>query len=143
MADSMLPEVRSRVMSRIRGRDTRPELFVRRAVWKQGFRYRLNVRRLPGAPDLVLAKYVVAVFVHGCFWHQHGCSKSRRPSSNLEYWERKLDSNVARDAQNQYRLQDLGWTVVTVWECRLQQDTEKMLRFLEMLRGDQHAEIGG
>ena len=134
MADTMRPEVRSRVMSRIRGRDTQPEMYVRRAVWEQGFRYRLHVKRLPGAPDLVLAQYGVALFVHGCFWHQHGCSKSNRPSSNRDYWERKLDRNVARDAENQAKLERMGWLVFTVWECRLQEDAAATLSFLQELR---------
>ena len=134
MADTMRPEVRSRVMSRIRGRDTQPEMYVRRAVWEQGFRYRLHVKRLPGAPDLVLAQYGVALFVHGCFWHQHGCSKSNRPSSNRDYWERKLDRNVARDAENQAKLERMGWLVFTVWECRLQEDAAVALSFLQELR---------
>ena len=130
----LLPQARSRIMASIRGRDTRPELFVRRALWMEGFRYRLHSRRLPGRPDLALAKYSVAIFVNGCFWHQHSCLQSRRPSSNSEYWERKLDANVARDSQNQSKLRELGWTVAIVWECRLQQDTEAVLSLLEGLR---------
>lgn len=134
MADSMLPEVRSRVMSRIRSRNTLPELHVRRQVWSHGFRYRLHVRHLPGSPDLVLPKYRVAVFVQGCFWHQHGCAKSRRPTSNQEYWDRKLDGNVARDIKNQARLQELGWQVVNVWECQLHGDTDNALCLLRSLK---------
>ena len=138
MSDTVLPEVRSRIMASVRGRDTRPELYVRRAVWSKGFRYRLHVRRLPGTPDLALAKYKVAVFVQGCFWHQHGCHRSKRPTSNRDYWDRKLDGNLARDTQNQARLRELGWTVTTIWECRLQHDTEMTLRFLETLRSNPH-----
>ena len=138
MSDTVLPEVRSRIMASVRGRDTRPELYVRGAVWSKGFRYRLHVRRLPGTPDLALAKYKVAVFVQGCFWHQHGCHRSKRPTSNRDYWDRKLDGNLARDAQNQARLRELGWTVTTIWECRLQHDTEMTLRFLETLRSNPH-----
>lgn len=137
MADNMTPDVRSHVMSRIRARNTRPELYVRKAVWSRGFRYRLHVRRLPGVPDLVFAKYRISLFVHGCFWHQHGCKKSRRPSSNRDYWEKKLDGNINRDMQNQARLRQLGWNVITIWECRLKQDTEKFVSLLEELRGDQ------
>ena len=138
MSDTVLPEVRSRIMASVRGRDTRPELYVRKAVWSKGFRYRLHVRRLPGTPDLALAKYKVAVFVQGCFWHQHGCHRSKRPTSNRDYWDRKLDGNLARDTQNQARLRELGWTVTTIWECRLQHDTEMTLRFLETLRSNPH-----
>ena len=94
MVDTMLPEQRSRLMSRVRGRDTGLEMHVRRTVWGAGFRYRLHARKLPGTPDLVLAKYRLVVFVHGCFWHQHGCARSRRPSSNQAYWERKLDEDT-------------------------------------------------
>ena len=141
MSDTVLPEVRSRIMASVRGRDTRPELYVRRAVWSKGFRYRLHVRRLPGTPDLALAKYKVAVFVQGCFWHQHGCHRSKRPTSNRDYWDRKLDGNLARDAQNQARLRELGWTVTKIWECRLQHDTEMTLRFLETLRSNPRREI--
>ena len=136
MTDTVPPAVRSRVMASIRGRDTRPEMYVRRTVWGQGFRYRLHVRRLPGTPDLVFPKYGVVVFVHGCFWHQHGCSSTRRPSSNLQYWERKLDANVARDVRNQVQLREMGWTVTTIWECTLQEGTDEVLRFLEMLRAN-------
>ena len=134
MADTMHPDVRSKVMARIRGRDTGPELYVRRAVWRQGFRYRLHVKRLPGTPDLVLAQYRVALFVHGCFWHRHGCAKSNRPSSNQEYWDSKFKRNVARDAENQAKLRQMGWTVVTLWECRLREDTDDALHLLESLR---------
>jgi DNA mismatch endonuclease (patch repair protein) len=134
MADFMSPEARSRVMSSIRSRNTSPELYVRRMVWAEGFRYRLHVRRLPGTPDLVLAQYRLAVFVHGCFWHQHGCLKGRPPSSNREYWDNKLDRNIARDAKNHSLLEDLGWRVVTVWECKLTEDTDRALKLLRSLR---------
>ena len=130
----MSPQVRSRVMARIRSKDTQPELHVRRAVWAEGFRYRLHQRRLPGAPDLAFAKYRLAVFIHGCFWHQHGCAKTSRPSSNTEYWDNKLDGNVARDARNQAHLKEIGWTVITIWECNLRQDTNGLLRLLESYR---------
>ena len=134
MADTLSPEERSRLMARIRSRDTKPEMYVRKAVWRAGFRYRLHTRSLPGKPDLALARYKVAIFVHGCFWHQHGCAKTSRPSSNREFWDRKLDGNVARDARNQAALQALGWTVLTIWECSLEQGTADVLRILKRLR---------
>ena len=112
-------------MSRVHGRDTRPEMYVRRAVWAEGFRFRLHVKKLPGKPDMVLPKYRLAVFIHGCFWHHHGCAKDRRPSSNREYWDRKLDGNAARDARHRAELEKLGWSVVTIWECRLKDGTEE------------------
>lgn len=143
MADNMRPEARSRVMSRIRARNTRPELYVRKAVWGRGFRYRLHVRRLPGVPDLTLKKYGIALFVHGCFWHQHDCSKSTMPASNREYWEPKLLGNASRDARNKAQLKKLGWEVLTIWECRLQADTERVINLLESLRSEQSRKLAG
>lgn len=136
MADSVSPATRSFVMSRVRGRHTQPELYVRRAVWGAGFRYRLHPKKLPGAPDLALPKYRLAVFVHGCFWHQHHCPRAKRPASNQEYWNRKLDGNMARDARHRARLEELGWQVVTIWECRLQSGAEELLAYLKMRRAD-------
>ena len=134
MADTLSPEERSRLMARIRSRDTKPEMYGRKAVWRAGFRYRLHSRTLPGKPDLALAQYKVAVLVHGCFWHQHGCAKTNRPSSNREFWDRKLDGNVARDGRNRAALRALGWTVLTVWECGLEEGTAKVLDVLKPLR---------
>ena len=134
MVDFMLPETRSKVMSRIRSRDTQPELYVRRSVWGKGFRYRIHVKSLPGVPDLVLAKYRIAVFVHGCFWHQHGCPVSHIPDSNRGYWGPKLAKNKERDKANQAKLRKLGWKVKTVWECRLEEDTLSLVTSLTKLR---------
>lgn len=134
MVDFMLPETRSKVMSRIRSRDTRPELYVRRSVWREGFRYRVHVKALPGAPDMVFAKYRLAVFVHGCFWHQHGCAISHIPDSNREYWGPKLAKNKSRDKKNKNQLRLLGWKVETIWECRLERDTLNLVTFLTRLR---------
>ncbi len=137
MADFLTKENRSALMSRVRNKGTLAERFVRRAVWSSGFRYRLNVRKLPGAPDLVLRRYQTAVLVQGCFWHGHDCRKGqRRPATNQEFWNNKLDHNIARDAANRARLQGLGWTVFIVWECRLAEDTNKVLDYLKQLRAD-------
>ena len=107
-------------MSGIRGKDTKPELTVRRYLHARGFRYRLHVRDLPGRPDIVLPRYHAVVFVHGCFWHRHeGCRLAARPKSRPEYWEAKLTGNAARDARDQQRLSDLGWNIHVVWECNL------------------------
>lgn len=131
MADRLSPEARSRLMSRVRSRDTGPEFHVRRAVWAAGYRYRLHVKKLPGTPDLVFSKHRLAVFVHGCFWHQHGCPKSKRPSSNRKFWDHKLDNNMARDAHKRIRLKELGWAPRTIWECSLEGGTAELLSLLE------------
>ena len=108
------------MMSGIRGRNTRPELAVRRYLHSQGFRYRLHARDLPGRPDIVLPKYRTVVFVHGCFWHRHrGCRYAYTPKSRQEFWVPKLDGNSARDARDQLRLRELGWLVDVVWECEV------------------------
>ena len=139
MADFLSPEARSRVMSGIRSRNTRPEMHVRMKIWAQGFRYRLHANHLPGKPDLVLPRYQLAVFVHGCFWHQHGCPKTKRPSTNREYWDSKLNRNMARDASNRRRLEEMGWTVATVWECDLESGTEIVLTELKERRASRRS----
>ena len=105
-------------MSRIRAKDTRPELLVRSVVHRLGFRFRLHVRNLPGRPDIVLPKYGTVVFVHGCFWHQHrGCNLAYVPKTRVRFWRTKFASNVERDQRDVAALRRLGWRVITVWEC--------------------------
>src|SRR5688500_13677437 len=118
--DDRTPESRSRCMAAIRGKDTTPELVVRRLVHSLGFRYRLHVKTLPGKPDLVLRPRRKVIFVHGCFWHLHrsGCG-ARLPKSRLEYWGQKLERNRKRDAKHRRGLRAAGWQVLTVWECEL------------------------
>ena len=135
MADFLTKENRSALMSRVRNRGTAAERYVRRAVWHAGFRYRLNVRKLPGAPDLVLPRYRVAVLVQGCFWHGHDCPKGqRRPAANADFWNRKLDGNLARDAANRTKLAELDWTVFLIWECSLDKGTTTLLYHLRQAR---------
>lgn len=120
MTDTLTPEERSERMGRIRGRNTSPELAVRRAVHAAGLRYRLHARDLPGRPDLVFRSRRLAVFVHGCFWHQHpdpSCKLARMPKSKLEFWRPKLEGNRARDLRTRGELEALGWLVLEVWEC--------------------------
>lgn len=105
-------------MSRIRGRDTKPELVVRRWLWHQGFRYRLYVKSLPGRPDIVMRKWRTVIFVNGCFWHGHECNK-RQPSTNAQFWKEKIERNRKRDSRNQALLQAAGWHVIVIWECQL------------------------
>jgi len=120
MTDFLTKAQRSERMSRIRGRDTKPELVLRRLLHAQGFRYRLHNTSLPGKPDLVLAKYKAVVFVHGCFWHRHqGCNIATTPKSNVQFWTSKFENNVARDRRNVQALEGLGWRVFVVWECDL------------------------
>ncbi len=119
MADKLSAKRRSWNMSRIRSRDTNPELVVRRALRDLEYRYRLHRRDLPGKPDIALAKYHVAIFVHGCFWHQHtGCIDCSKPKTNAKYWRPKLLANVRRDRKYRRRLRRVGWTPIVIWECQ-------------------------
>lgn len=131
--DVFTPEQRSAVMRAVKGADTRPEMAIRRMVHAMGYRYGLHRKDLPGSPDLVFRRFKKVIFVHGCFWHQHGCASSRMPSSRKEYWGRKLAANVQRDRRNRAALRKKGWKVLTVWECELR-DAErvqaKLRRFL-------------
>ncbi|WP_280332733.1 very short patch repair endonuclease [Nocardia wallacei] len=118
------PEQRSRTMRAVRSRDTAPEMAVRRFLHAAGLRYRLHDRQLPGKPDLVFPGRRVALFVHGCFWHQHpGCPAADRPASNTEYWTRKLDGNMTRDDRRRTELQLKGWKVIVIWECQTRNRT--------------------
>ena len=123
MSDIHSKETRSYNMSRIKGKDTKPEVLVRKYLFSKGLRFRKNDRRYPGTPDIVLPKYNTVVFVHGCFWHLHpGCKYAVLPSSNVEFWEKKLYGNRSRDKQNQDKLTAMGWNVIVVWECQLKKD---------------------
>lgn len=106
-------------MSHIRSKNSKPEELVRKYLFSKGFRYRKNVKTLPGCPDIVLPKYKTVIFVNGCFWHKHDCPRFVWPSTNEEYWRPKIMGNVERDKRNLAELQQLGWTVLTVWECEL------------------------
>ena len=107
-------------MSRIAGKDTKPEELVRKYLFSRGFRYRKNVRKLPGSPDLVLPKYRTVVFVNGCFWHGHeGCKYFVWPKSNAEFWRKKIETNISRDQRKEAQLREIGWNVLIVWECEL------------------------
>lgn len=119
MADNHSKEIRSKNMSHIRSTNTKPEERVRKYLFSKGFRYRKNVRELPGCPDIVLPKYKTVVFVNGCFWHKHDCPCFVWPSSNVEYWIPKITRNVQRDQKNYHELQRIGWNIVVVWECQL------------------------
>ena len=119
MADTHSKEVRSKNMSHIRSTNSKPEETVRKYLFSKGLRYRKNVRRLPGCPDIVLPKSRTVIFVNGCFWHKHDCGRFVWPSSNEEYWHQKISRNIERDAENQKLLMEQGWRVLVIWECQL------------------------
>ena len=119
MADNHSKEVRSMNMSHIRSVNSKPEETVRKYLFSRGLRYRKNVKSLPGTPDIVMPKYKTVIFVNGCFWHQHNCGRFVWPSSNKEYWRKKITSNIERDKKNYAALEKLGWKVLTIWECEL------------------------
>lgn len=118
--DRLTGEQRHHCMAAIRGKDTKPEILVRKFLFSRGFRYRLNHPRLPGHPDLVLRKYRTVVFVNGCFWHGHeNCKYFRLPKTNIEFWQKKIERNRERDKKEQCQLAAMGWHCITVWECQL------------------------
>ena len=119
--DSLTPERRSALMKRVKRSDTEPEVRLRKALHKLGFRYVIGDKRLPGTPDLVFQKYKTAAFVHGCFWHGHDCRQGQAPSSNVGYWMPKIAANRERDVRKERAVRDLGWRVLTVWECELKE----------------------
>jgi DNA mismatch endonuclease, patch repair protein len=119
MADIVSPETRSKMMSGIKGKDTKPELILRKGLHRLGFRYRLHDRDLPGKPDMVFPRYKAVIFAHGCFWHGHSCHLFKWPASNEEFWHTKIERNMEVDKQNIIRLQEMGWRIGIVWECAL------------------------
>lgn len=140
MADIFSKAKRSEIMSKISGKETKPEILVRKFLFSQGFRYRKNDKRLAGKPDIVLPKYKTVVFVHGCFWHHHeNCSKSALPQTNREFWENKIQGNVERDKLNQVKLKQIGWKVIVVWQCQIKNKTlftETMSELIKLIKED-------
>ncbi|WP_289032758.1 very short patch repair endonuclease [uncultured Roseibium sp.] len=135
MTDRVSKSQRSENMRRIRSRDMKPEMIVRKLVHSMGYRYRLHRKDLPGKPDLVFGPRKAVVFVHGCFWHQHTCRDGRLPKSNTSYWHAKLEQNVVRDAKVRSELEQAGWTVLVVWECQtknVEELKERISTFLEV-----------
>jgi DNA mismatch endonuclease, patch repair protein len=134
MTDVHKKKQRSFNMSRIRGRNTGPEMKLRSLLHTAGYRYGLHRNDLPGKPDVVLTKYKAVIFVHGCFWHRHaGCRFATTPQNNAEFWREKLDRNVARDKRDVAALESSGWKVIRVWECELRKSPDKILRWLKRL----------
>jgi DNA mismatch endonuclease (patch repair protein) len=144
MTDVLTAEQRQLNMSRIRGKDTKPEMLVRRGLHARGLRYRLHDRKLPGRPDLAFPKYLTAVFIHGCFWHLHGCSLSKLPATRQDFWTKKLEGNAARDRRALEALNSVGWSVLTIWECALRgpgrlDDTTVLDRAAHYIREDKRS----
>ncbi|QBG47723.1 DNA mismatch endonuclease Vsr [Verrucomicrobia bacterium S94] len=134
--DHLTPEHRSWNMSRIRGRGTKPERQVRSLLHQAGYRFTVNGpknRKLPGKPDIVLPKYKTVIFVHGCFWHRHGCRKSTMPKTRTAWWQAKFNRNVSNDRKNQARLTELGWNVIVIWECELKEAEAVSIQLLAEL----------
>ncbi len=135
MTDIVDKATRSRMMAGIRGKDTEPEMLVRRFLFKSGFRYRLHDSIIPGKPDLVLPKYKLVIFVHGCFWHRHkGCKLAYTPKSNIDRWMNKFRDNVQRDANQVQQLISAGWKVLIIWECGLRQNNSTLEWMPDYLR---------
>lgn len=134
-------KTRSYNMSRIKGKNTKPEEIVRKYLFSHGFRYRKNDKRLPGTPDIVLPKYKTAIFVNGCFWHGHaGCKYFVYPQNNAEFWKNKIKTNIERDQKKETQLKKLGWHVITIWECQLkprvrEENLLKLIKKLEEANG--------
>jgi DNA mismatch endonuclease (patch repair protein) len=131
MTDHVTKEKRSWLMSQVKGKNTTPELIVRKYLHKNGLRYSLHKKDLPGKPDIVLSKYRTTIFVNGCFWHGHeGCKKARLPKTRTEWWERKMASNKQKDKKNKTALKREGWNVIVIWQCKLQKNPSVILRRL-------------
>ena len=137
MADKMTPEQRHRCMASIKSKNTKPEVIVRKFLFAHGFRFRINVKRLPGTPDIVLKKYRTCIFVNGCFWHGHeGCRHYVLPKINTDFWKAKIERNKERDLDRRIKLRDMGWHVIQFWECQLKPNVreatlEEVVRLLQ------------
>lgn len=135
MADIVSRSKRKEMMSKVKQRHTKPEIAVRKLLHRLGYRFRLHSKKLPGTPDIVLPKYKSVIFVHGCFWHQHeGCRKARRPTSNVEFWNEKLDKNIERDKRKESELKDLGWKVLIIWDCEIKDEETLIKKVKKFLR---------
>jgi DNA mismatch endonuclease (patch repair protein) len=135
MADILSPTERSIRMALIRGKDTGPEMKVRRWLHAQGYRYRLHVRRLPGSPDVVFPSRRKVLFIHGCYWHRHDCKLATTPATHEEFWQSKFDANIRRDQAKEAALRALGWDVLVVWQCELRDMERTGNRILQFLEG--------
>lgn len=134
MTDIVTPEKRSQMMADIKGKNTEPELIIRKGLFNNGFRYLLYRKDIPGKPDLVLPRYNAVIFVNGCFWHQHDCHLFKWPKQNKDFWREKLCNNLERDIRNHEQVAQLGWRICTIWECALKgRSTDEIAQLLESL----------
>ena len=132
--DRLSKEERSLNMSKIKSKDTLPEIRLRKALWRIGYRYRLHYKSLPGKPDIVIPKYKIVIFVHGCFWHRHkNCIEASRPKTNSEYWETKINKNIERDKKHRKEIKKKGYKVIIIWECMVKKIVEENIKLLEKL----------
>lgn len=134
MPDIFSKRKRSEVMSKVSQKDTSLEIVVRKLLFKNGFRFRKNYSKLPGSPDIVLPKYKVVIFIHGCFWHGHICKAGRLPKTNIEFWAEKINNNKKRDRKKKYQLQKLGWRVISIWQCKLMSKKKLNKSFNQLLQ---------
>lgn len=134
MADTVSPSKRSDIMRSVKNRNTSPEMLVRKNLYCLGYRYRLHYKKLPGTPDIVFIGKKKAIFINGCFWHWHGCKRSRIPKTNTEYWEKKLKRNRSRDAKIYKELINLGWQLLIIWECETVNQKELSERLINFLK---------
>lgn len=133
MSDIYSKSKRSDIMSKISGKETKPEILVRKYLFSEGFRFRKNVKGLPGKPDIVLPKYKVIIFIHGCFWHGHSCKRGNLPSSNIQFWENKISQNLSRDKNVTQKLKELGWKVIIIWQCEIQNNLSRKIRLDQLI----------
>jgi len=134
MSDIFSAQKRSEIMSNISGKDTKPEILVRKFLFSNGFRFRKNDKRFPGKPDIVLPKYNTIIFVHGCFWHGHtNCKKAKLPQTRREFWENKISENINRDLANYIELEKMGWRIITIWDCELNTKVKRNMIYEKLL----------
>jgi DNA mismatch endonuclease (patch repair protein) len=133
--DNLSKKARSALMAKIKRENTHPEMIVRKFLFSKGFRYRIHDARYPGSPDIVLPKYKTAIFVHGCFWHGHeNCRASRLPTTNVEYWQEKIQQNIERDGRKIDLLKEDGWNVIVIWECMIKNRKRRAMEFQNLLK---------
>ncbi|MBK7908771.1 very short patch repair endonuclease [Candidatus Pollutiaquabacter sp.] len=138
MADIFTKRKRSQIMASISGKETKPEISVRSFLFRQGFRFRKNVKTLIGKPDIVLPKHQTINFIHGCFWHGHNCKRGTKPTSNIEFWNSKIQGNIDRDKKTTSQLKKIGWRVITIWDCELK-NKERFDSSMKKLNGKLNA----